>query len=116
MPVTMYGFKGCDTVKKARAWLDARAVPYEFFDYRIKALDPKAVDHWFARAGWEAVLNKNSTTFKELPDSQKAAIDATRARAMILAETNLIKRPVLDVDGRLLFGFRPDAYETAVGR
>jgi arsenate reductase (glutaredoxin) len=108
MPVTMYGFKGCDTVKKARAWLDARAVPYEFFDY------PKAVDRWFERAGWEAVFNKNSTTFKELPESRKAAIDAKTARAMILAETNLIKRPVLDVDGALTFGFKPDAYEAAL--
>ena len=101
MPITMYGFKGCDTVKKARAWLDARNVGYEFFDYRVKPLDPAVVDGWFERAGWEAVLNKNSTTFKELPDSEKTAVDAKTARAMILAETNFIKRPVLDADGSL---------------
>lgn len=110
---TLYGFKSCDTVKKARKWLDERGVAYRYFDYRTEKLDPKTVDDWFARAGWESVLNRNSTTFKELPDAEKAGIDAAKARAMILAETNLIKRPVLDTSENLLFGFKPDAYERA---
>lgn len=114
MTPTIYGFKGCDMVKKARAWLDAHGVAYDFFDYRVRELDPKVVDGWFARAGWEKVFNRNSTTFKELPEVQKADIDEKRARAMILAETNLIKRPVLDVGHRLLFGFRPGEYEMAI--
>ena len=115
MPATLYGFKSCDTVRKARAWLDRRGVDYDFFDYRVKPLQPSVLDGWFGRAGWEAVLNRNSTTFKELPDADKAGIDERRARAMILAETNLIKRPVLEFDDALLFGFREKQYEAATG-
>lgn len=111
---TLYGFRSCDTVKKARKWLDEHDVPYRYFDYRVEKLDPNTVDDWFARAGWETVLNKNSTTFKELPENEKADIDARRARAMILAESNLIKRPVLDTGTTLLFGFKQDAYEKAL--
>ena len=113
--IILYGFKSCDTVKKARAWLDSRGVKYWFFDYRVETLDPKVVDGWFARAGWEKVLNKNSTTFKELPEAKKAGVDEKMARAMILAETNLIKRPVLDTVDKLLFGFKTGEYEAAVG-
>lgn len=116
MAATLYGFKSCDTVKKARHWLEAHEVGHDFFDYRVEKLDPQVVDDWFRRAGWEAVFNRNSTTFKELPEAEKVAIDAARARAMILAETNLIKRPVLDTGDRLLFGFKADAYAAATGR
>lgn len=113
---TLYGFKSCDTVKKARKWLDDRQIEHAFFDYRVRELDPAVVDGWFARAGWEKVLNRNSTTFKELPETDKTGLDEKAARAMILAETNLIKRPVLDTGDTLLFGFRPADYEAAVGR
>lgn len=116
MPATLYGFKSCDTVKKARKWLDDHNVEHRYFDYRAEKLDPKVVDDWFKRAGWEAVFNRNSTTFKELPETEKTAIDAKKARAMILAETNLIKRPVLDTGKDLLFGFRADAYGAATGK
>jgi arsenate reductase len=114
MSVTLYGFAACDTVKKARNWLAANGVAYEFFDYRKAPLDPAAVDDWFRRAGWESVFNRNSTAFKELPETQKQNIDAAGAKAMILAETNLIKRPVLDTRDALLFGFKADAYEKAL--
>jgi Spx/MgsR family transcriptional regulator len=114
MPATLYGFKSCDTVKKARAWLDARGAKYDFYDYRVKPLDPAALDRWFNRAGWEAVLNRNSTTYKELPEADKAGLDERKARAMILAETNLIKRPVFELGDALLFGFREKQYETAL--
>ncbi|MFH1792866.1 MAG: Spx/MgsR family RNA polymerase-binding regulatory protein [Pseudomonadota bacterium] len=116
MPATLYGFKSCDTVKKARKWLDDHNVEHRYFDYRAEKLDPKVVDDWFKRAGWEAVFNRNSTTFKELPEGEKTAIDAKKARAMILAETNLIKRPVLDTGKDLLFGFRAGAYAAATGK
>lgn len=116
MPTTLYGFKSCETVKKARKWLDDHDVEHRYFDYRAEKLDPKVVDDWFKRAGWEAVFNRNSTTFKELPEGEKAAIDAKKARAMILAETNLIKRPVLDTGKDLIFGFRADAYAAATGK
>ena len=114
--VTLYGFKSCDMVKKARKWLDSHAVEHDYFDYRAEKLDPKVVDRWFSTAGWEAVFNRNSTTFKELPESEKTGIDEARAKTMILAETNLIKRPVLDIDGRLYFGFKPEVYATALGK
>ena len=116
MSTTLYGFKSCDTVKKARSWLESHGVAYEYFDYRVKPLDAGTVDGWFRRAGWEAVFNRNSTTFKELPDSEKAAIDEVRAKKMILSETNLIKRPVLDTGDRLLFGFKADAYAQALDK
>lgn len=115
MAVMLYGFKGCDTVKKARAWLENRGVEHEFFDYRVRPLDAATVDGWIGRAGWEAVFNRNSTSFKELPESEKAGIRASTARDMILAQTNFIKRPVLDTGDRLLFGFRADAYAEALG-
>ena len=114
MTATLYGFKGCDMVKKARSWLDAGGTPYAFFDYRNQKLDPAVVDDWFARAGWEAVFNRNSTTFKDLPEAEKAGLDASKARKMILAETNLIKRPVLDTGKELVFGFRQGSYEEAL--
>jgi arsenate reductase len=110
---TLYGFKGCDTVRKARAWLDAHGVEHAFFDYRVERLDPKVVDGWFARAGWEEVLNRSSPTFRALPAADRADLDEEKARALILAETNLITRPVLDTGDRLLFGFRVGEYEAA---
>jgi len=113
---TLYGFKSCDTVKKARKWLDDKGVAHRFFDYRVEKLDPKVVDDWFVRAGWEQVFNRNSTTFKELPEAEKAGIDAKKARQMILSETNLIKRPVLDTGDTLVFGFRTDAFASATGK
>ena len=115
MSITLYGFKSCDTVKKARAWLDRSGVDYTFFDYRVEKLAPAAVDRWFERAGWEAVFNRNSTTFKEVPEEQKGVIDEKKARTMILAETNLIKRPVLETDDNILFGFRQAQYEELFG-
>ncbi len=116
MAAKLYGFRSCDMVRNAMKWLDAHGQPYDFFDYRKDALDPKTLDDWFARAGWEAVFNRNSTTFKELPESEKTGIDEKRARQMILAETNLIKRPVLDTGRALVFGFKADRYAAATGR
>jgi arsenate reductase len=116
MAVTLYGFKSCDMVKKARGWLADNKVTHDYFDYRAQKLDPKVVDDWFDRAGWETVFNRNSTTFKELPETEKQGIDKAKARNMILAETNLIKRPVLDTGKELVFGFKPDTFSKALGR
>ncbi|MEO7360137.1 MAG: Spx/MgsR family RNA polymerase-binding regulatory protein [Gemmatimonadaceae bacterium] len=112
----LYGFKGCDTVRNAMKWLDANNITYEFFDYRREKLDPHVVDDWFARVGWENVFNRNSTTFKELPDSEKVDIDPKRAKAMILAETNFIKRPVLDAGDTMLLGFKADVWDKTLRR
>lgn len=116
MTAKLYGFRSCDTVRKAMKWLEAHDVSYDFFDYRKETLDPKRVDDWFGRAGWEAVFNRNSATFKALPESETAGLDAKRARTMLLAETNLIKRPVLDTGDTLLFGFKPADYAAAFGK
>jgi arsenate reductase (glutaredoxin) len=114
--VTLYGFKSCDMVRKAIKWLDEHAVPYTFVDYRRESLDPRVVDDWFARAGWENVFNRNSTTFKELPESEKTGITAAKAKRMLLAETNLIKRPLLDTGHDILLGFKADAWSKALGK
>lgn len=114
MAITVYGFRSCDMVRDARKWLDAHGVKYEFFDYRKDALDPKVIDDWFERAGWGTVFNRNSTTFKELPEREKAGIDARRAKRMILEQTNLIKRPVLDTGRELVFGFKAENWANAL--
>ncbi|MBL0939016.1 MAG: Spx/MgsR family RNA polymerase-binding regulatory protein [Gemmatimonadaceae bacterium] len=113
---TLYGFKSCDMVRNAMKWLDANSVAYEFFDYRKDDLDAKVVDDWFARAGWEKVFNRNSTTFKELPESEKTDITEKKAKRMILAETNLIKRPVLDTGDQLLLGFKAATWAETLGK
>lgn len=113
MLVTLYGFNGCDTVKKARKWLEAEGIAHDFFDYRKEKLDPKTVERWFRKAGWETVFNRNSTSFKDLPEAERSGIDEKRAKEMILAETNLIKRPVLDLGDRVYTGFRPEVYSAA---
>lgn len=114
MTITLYGFKSCDMVRNAMKWLEAHKVEHDYFDYRSKKLDPQVVDDWFKRAGWETVFNRNSTTYKELPDAEKAGIDEKKAKAMILANTNLIKRPVLDTGKELVFGFKPAGFAQAL--
>lgn len=112
----LYGFKSCDMVRNAMKWLDANGIAYEFFDYRRDTLDPQTVDDWFARAGWENVFNRNSTTFKDWPESKKTGLNEKHARQMILDETNLIKRPVLDTGTTLLLGFKADTWAAALGK
>jgi len=116
MTVTLYGFRSCDMVRNAIKWLDANKVEHEFFDYRVKKLDPKTVDGWFARAGWENVFNRNSTTYKELSEAQKQGIDQAKAKAMLLEQTNLIKRPILDTGKDLILGFKPAAYASTFSK
>ena len=113
--VRLYGFRSCDMVRNAMKWLDANGVAYDFFDYRKEAVDPRVIDDWFARAGWERVFNRNSTAYKEMPENRKVGIDAKRAKQLILEETNLIKRPVLDTGRTLLFGFKADVWKDALG-
>lgn len=116
MTPTIYGFKGCDTVRKALSWLKANGVEHRFFDYRVEPLPPHVVDDWFGRAGWEAVFNRASSAFRDLPAGEQAGVDAGKARALILANTNFIKRPVLDTGTTLSFGFRPQAYADLLAR
>jgi arsenate reductase (glutaredoxin) len=106
----LYGIPNCDTVKKARAWLAERGVDYAFHDYKKAGVDPVALAGWVDRVGWEVLLNRAGTTFRKLPDAERAGLDRDKALAIMLAHPSAIKRPVL-VDGeRLEMGFRPEAY------
>ncbi|MBX9712008.1 MAG: ArsC family reductase [Xanthobacteraceae bacterium] len=116
MAITIYGIKNCDTMKKARAWLDARRVDYAFHDYKIAGLEKDRLARWSKDAGWEALLNKAGTTFRKLPDADKENLNEKKALALMLAQPSMIKRPVLDISGKLVVGFKPEIYEKEVGR
>ena len=115
MMVTIYGIKNCDTMKKARAWLEGRGVAYAFHDYKSEGIAPALLARWVAEVGWETLLNKAGTTFRKLPDADKAGLDAAKAERLMLAQPSMIKRPVLDVDGKLTVGFKPEVYERVFG-
>jgi Spx/MgsR family transcriptional regulator len=112
MTVTIYGIRNCDTMKKARAWLDARGVAYRFHDYKAEGIDAASLTRFVDTLGWEAVLNRAGTTFRALPDADKQDLDAARAIALLQAQPSMIKRPILDRDGALTAGFKPEIYET----
>jgi arsenate reductase len=112
--VTLFGIKNCDTMKKARAWLEARGVEYAFHDYKTQGIDGAHLDRWFDEVGWEALLNRAGTTYRNLPEKDKQEIDARKARALMVAHPTLIKRPVLESGAKLLVGFRPEIYEQAL--
>ncbi|TPN51899.1 ArsC family reductase [Mesorhizobium sp. B1-1-4] len=114
MTITMYGITTCDTIRKARVWLDGHDVPYRFHDYRAEGIEAGRLDGWVRKVGWEKLLNKGSTTFRELPDKDKQGLDERKAKALMLAKPTMIKRPVLEVGDRILVGFKPDVYEAAV--
>jgi arsenate reductase len=111
--ITIYGIKTCDTMKKARGWLDAHGVAYVFHDYKTQGIDADVLKGWAKTAGWETLLNRAGTTFRKLPDAQKAGVDETTALALMQAHPSMIKRPVLVVGTRLLVGFKPDSYAAA---
>jgi arsenate reductase len=112
----MYGITNCDTIKKARVWLESHDVAYRFHDYRAEGIDAKRLDGWVGKVGWEILLNKASTTFRELPDNEKQALDEKKAKTLMLAKPTMIKRPVLEFGDRILVGFKPDAYQQAVAK
>jgi arsenate reductase len=113
MPV-IYGIKNCDTMKKARAWLEANGVACDFHDYKIAGIGRAALEGWVREAGWEALLNRAGTTFKKLPEADRAGLDADKAVALMLAQPSMIKRPVLALAGRIVVGFKPDVYAAAL--
>ncbi len=113
--VTIYGIKNCDTMKKARAWLDKRGVAYEFHDYKTAGIECGQLEGWARELGWETLLNRAGTTFRKLPEKDKNGLSEKTAIALMAAQPSMIKRPVLDVGGRLLVGFKPELYEAAFG-
>ncbi len=110
MVTFLYGIKNCDTMKKARAWLDAHAVAYEFHDYKTAGIDRATLERWIGAVGWEVLLNRAGTTFRKLPDKAKANLDAARAVKLMLGQPSMIKRPVLERGKTLLVGFSPEKY------
>ena len=116
MAITMYGIKNCDTIKKARAWLDARGVEYQFHDYKTAGIEREQLETWCRELGWETVCNRAGTTFRKLSDAEKHGLDESRAIGLMLKQPSIIKRPMLDVDGRCYAGFTPESYERAFGR
>lgn len=114
MTLTMFGIRTCDTVKKAREWLDGRQIAHDFHDYKTAGIDAGRLEGWVDRVGWEVLLNRAGTTFRKLPEADKAGIDRERAVALMLAQPSMIKRPVLEADGTLLVGFRPDDWTAAL--
>jgi arsenate reductase len=114
--ITIYGIKNCDTMKKARTWLEKHGIDYSFHDYKTAGIERQRLEQWCKTVGWEMLLNRAGTTFRKLADKDKAGVDAKKAVALMLAQPSMIKRPVLDLGGgKLLVGFSPEQYGAAVG-
>jgi arsenate reductase len=111
--VTIYGIKACDTMKKARTWLETQGVAHAFHDYKVAGIEAAVLEKWAKVVGWETLLNRAGTTFRKLPDASKANLDEKKAIKLMLAQPSMIKRPVLDVGGKLTVGFKPEIYAKA---
>ena len=114
--IVVYGIKNCDTIKKARAWLDAHGVAYLFHDYKVAGIDKARLEQWASRLGWETLLNRAGTTFRKLAEADRLNLTDKKAIALMLAQPSMIKRPVLEADGDIVTGFRPEQYEKLLGR
>jgi Spx/MgsR family transcriptional regulator len=113
--VKLYGIKNCDTMKKARAWLDKRGVDYAFHDYKTVGIARAKLEGWAKKAGWETLINRAGMTFRKLPDKDKNGLTEKKAVALMLKQPSMIKRPVLELSGgRLLIGFKPEQYDEAL--
>ena len=110
MSTTVYGIPNCDTVKKARQWLEAKGIDYAFHDYKKQGVPEQHLKAWIADKGWEPILNKRGTTFRKLSDDDKQDIDPAKAERLMLANPSMIKRPVVEHSGGLLVGFDPEEW------
>lgn len=115
MTTRLYGIKNCDTMKKAFDWLKAHDIVYDFHDYKASGIDEASLTRWCAALGWDKVLNRAGTTFKKLDEADRADVDEAKAIRLMLAQPSMIKRPVLDVDGKLMLGFKPEHYAELFG-
>jgi arsenate reductase (glutaredoxin) len=109
--VTIYGIKNCDTMKKARNWLDSHGIAYDFHDYKTAGIAKDQLKKWSDQLGWETLLNRAGTTFRKLPDVDKEGLNERKALALMAEQPSMIKRPLLDIGGKLLAGFKPEIYE-----
>lgn len=115
MTITIYGIKNCDTMKKARAWLEAQGIDHAFHDYKTSGIDRTHLDAWCDAVGWETVLNRAGTTFKKLDEGQKADMSREKAISLMLEQPSMIKRPVLEAKDKITVGFKPDSYAALFG-
>lgn len=111
MTVTLYGIPNCDTVKKARRWLDAAGVAYHFHDLRKDGLEADRLQRWIDELGWEKLLNKSGTTFRRLAEEERQGLDAAAAKALMLAGPAMIRRPVVEADAGVSVGFSPEDWQ-----
>ena len=111
MNITIYGIPNCDTMKKARVWLESHGVEHAFHDYKKLGVERGKLEAWSEKVGWEVLLNRAGTTFRALPEADKANLDQAKAIGLMLAQPSMVKRPVLEAGGDLLVGFKPEAYE-----
>ena len=114
MPLIMFGIANCDTVKRGKDWLTQRGIEFALHDYKKAGIDRALLETWVEEHGWEVVLNRAGTTFKKLPDSDKANLDARKAVELMIAQPSMIKRPILDVGDRRIVGFKSEIYEAAL--
>ena len=115
MTITLYGIPNCDTVKKARTWLDAKGLAYRFHDYKKDGADKAKLAAWSRAVGWDVLLNRAGTTFRKLPEADRLGLDEAKAIALMLAAPSMIKRPVVEHPGGLLVGFKPEQWDAALG-
>ena len=115
MVFTLYGIRNCDTMKKAWTWLDQAGVDYLFHDYKKQGIEAATLRRWAGQVGWETLLNRSGATFRKLPEAARRDLDEARALELMLAQPSMIKRPVLDADGRILVGFKPEVYAAVTG-
>ena len=113
--IVINGIKACDTMKKARSWLDSHGVVHSFHDYKTSGVAREKLESWTAVVGWQTLLNRSGTTFRKLPESAKAGLDKSKAIALMLAQPSMIKRPVLEAGGKVIVGFNPEAYSKIFG-
>lgn len=114
MTLEIFGIKACDTMKKARTFLEARGLPHTFHDYKAEGVTPERLAGWAAKVGWERLLNRSGTTFRKLPEEARIDLDEQKAIALMVAQPSMIRRPVLEAGDRLLVGFRPEEYEALI--
>ena len=112
----LYGIRNCDTVKKARAWLDRHGVAYDFHDYKTAGIGPERLSGWADELGWERLLNRSGTTFRKLPEADRQDLDRDKALGLMLDQPSMIRRPLLDLGDRRVLGFSDALYEEAVSR
>ncbi len=115
MSILVYGIPNCDTVKKARTWLDAKGLAYSFHDYKKDGADKAKLAAWSRAVGWDVLLNRAGTTFRKLPEADRLGLDEAKAIALMLAAPSMIKRPVVEHPGGLLVGFKPEQWDAALG-